>query len=195
MIFGTFIPQGWKMELAGIADPQAKWAKAVEIAVLAEELGYDSLWVYDHFHNVPVPAHETMFECWTTMAALAEATSKIRLGQLVTCALYRNPGYLAKVSACVDVISGGRVDVGLGAGTALRRLGHGRALASGDDLEEVGIDPGFNREPAFAENLDQRGVAHRGLAGRRGVCRSRPRQDATERAVGVRGARAAARRA
>ena len=55
MIFGTFIPQGWKMELAGIADPQDKWAKAVEIAVLAEELGYDSIWVYDHFHNVPGP--------------------------------------------------------------------------------------------------------------------------------------------
>ena len=55
MIFGTFVPQGWKMELAGIADPQDKWAKAVEVAVLADELGYDSLWVYDHFHNVPVP--------------------------------------------------------------------------------------------------------------------------------------------
>jgi alkanesulfonate monooxygenase SsuD/methylene tetrahydromethanopterin reductase-like flavin-dependent oxidoreductase (luciferase family) len=50
------------------------------------------------------------------MAALAEATTKIRLGQLVTCSLYRNPGYLAKVSTCVDVISGGRVDVGIGAG-------------------------------------------------------------------------------
>jgi alkanesulfonate monooxygenase SsuD/methylene tetrahydromethanopterin reductase-like flavin-dependent oxidoreductase (luciferase family) len=50
------------------------------------------------------------------MAALAEATSRIRLGQLVTCALYRNPAYLAKITSCVDVISGGRVDVGLGAG-------------------------------------------------------------------------------
>jgi alkanesulfonate monooxygenase SsuD/methylene tetrahydromethanopterin reductase-like flavin-dependent oxidoreductase (luciferase family) len=50
------------------------------------------------------------------MAALAEATTKIRLGQLVTCSLYRNPAYLAKVSSCVDVISGGRVDVGIGAG-------------------------------------------------------------------------------
>ena len=57
VIFGAFVPQGWKMELASIEDPQAKWAKAVEVAVLAEELGYDSVWVYDHFHNVPEPAH------------------------------------------------------------------------------------------------------------------------------------------
>ena len=51
--FGVFIPQGWKMELSSIPDPAAKWAKAVEIAQLAEDLGYDSLWVYDHVHNVP----------------------------------------------------------------------------------------------------------------------------------------------
>ena len=55
LTFGVFVPQGWKMELASIEDPQAKWAKAVEIAQLAEELGFDSLWVYDHFHNVPRP--------------------------------------------------------------------------------------------------------------------------------------------
>jgi alkanesulfonate monooxygenase SsuD/methylene tetrahydromethanopterin reductase-like flavin-dependent oxidoreductase (luciferase family) len=48
--FGVFIPQGWKMELASIDGAEAKWAKAVEIAELAESLGYDSLWVYDHFH-------------------------------------------------------------------------------------------------------------------------------------------------
>ena len=116
MIFGTFIPQGWKMELVGITDPQDKWAKAVEIAVLAEELGYDSVWVYDHFHNVPVPAHETMFECWTTLAAISQCTSRVRLGQMVGCALYRNPGLLAKVTSNIDVMSGGRLDWGIGAG-------------------------------------------------------------------------------
>jgi F420-dependent oxidoreductase-like protein len=114
--FGTFIPQGWKMELASIADPQDKWAKAVEIAVLAEELGYDSLWVYDHFHNVPVPAHEAMFECWTTIAAISQRTSRIRLGQMVGCNGYRNPGLLAKITSTIDVISGGRLDWGIGAG-------------------------------------------------------------------------------
>jgi F420-dependent oxidoreductase-like protein len=116
MIFGTFVPQGWKMELAGIVDPQDKWAKAVEVAVLADELGYDSVWVYDHFHNVPVPAHETMFECWTTLAAISQRTTRVRLGQMVGCALYRNPGLLAKITSNIDVMSGGRLDWGIGAG-------------------------------------------------------------------------------
>ncbi len=84
--------------------------------MLAEELGYDSLWVYDHFHNVPVPAHETMFECWTTLAAISQRTSRIRLGQMVGCAPYRNPGLLAKITSNIDVISGGRLDWGIGAG-------------------------------------------------------------------------------
>jgi F420-dependent oxidoreductase-like protein len=114
--FGAFIPQGWKMELAGISGAEAKWEKAVETAVLAEELGYDSAWVYDHFHNVPVPAHEAVFECWTVMAAISQRTSRIRLGQMVGCAPYRNPGLLAKVTSTVDIISGGRLDWGIGAG-------------------------------------------------------------------------------
>ncbi len=76
MIFGTFVPQGWKMELVSIPDPQDKWAKTIEVAQLADRLGYDSIWVYDHYHNVPVPAHETMFECWTTLAALSIVTSE-----------------------------------------------------------------------------------------------------------------------
>jgi F420-dependent oxidoreductase-like protein len=114
--FGAFIPQGWKMELSGIAGAEAKWAKAVEIAVLAEDLGYDSVWVYDHFHNVPRPAHEAVFECWTTMAAISQRTSRVRLGQMVGCAPYRNPALLAKVTSTIDVISGGRLDWGIGAG-------------------------------------------------------------------------------
>jgi F420-dependent oxidoreductase-like protein len=116
MIFGTFVPQGWKMELASIADPEEKWAVTVEVAELADELGYESIWVYDHFHNVPVPAHETMFECWTTLAALSQRTSRVRLGQMVSCALYRNPGMIAKITSNIDVISGGRLDWGIGAG-------------------------------------------------------------------------------
>ncbi len=116
LTFGVFIPQGWKMELVSIEDPQAKWAKAVEVAVLAEEAGLDSLWVYDHFHNVPVPAHETMFEAWTTLAAISQRTSRIMLGQMVGCAPYRNPGLLAKITSNIDVMSGGRLIWGVGAG-------------------------------------------------------------------------------
>jgi len=116
LTFGVFVPQGWKMELSTIPDPVDKWQKAVEVAELAEELGYDSLWVYDHFHNVPVPAHETMFECWTTLAAISQRTSRIKLGQMVGCAPYRNPGLLAKITSNIDVMSGGRLIWGVGAG-------------------------------------------------------------------------------
>ena len=116
MHFGVFVPQGWKMELASIDGGAAKWAKTVEIATLAEQLGFDSIWVYDHFHNVPRPAHEAVFECWTTVAALSQMTSTIRLGQMVGCASYRNPALLAKITSTVDVISGGRLDWGIGAG-------------------------------------------------------------------------------
>lgn len=116
LTFGVFVPQGWKMELASIEDPQAKWAKAVEVAKLAEDLGLDSLWVYDHFHNVPRPAHETMFECWTTVAAISQVTSRIKLGQMVGCAPYRTPSLLAKITSNIDVISGGRLIWGIGAG-------------------------------------------------------------------------------
>jgi F420-dependent oxidoreductase-like protein len=116
MHFGVFVPQGWKMELASIDGGQAKWAKAVEIATHAERLGYDSVWVYDHVHNVPSPAHEAVFECWTTVAAISQLTSTVRLGQMVGCASYRNPALLAKITSTIDVISGGRLDWGIGAG-------------------------------------------------------------------------------
>ncbi len=74
--FGVFMPQGWKMELAGIEGAAAKWQTAVDIAVRAEELGFDSLWVYDHFHNVPRAANEAVFE-------FPEA--KVRIGMLREC--------------------------------------------------------------------------------------------------------------
>lgn len=115
-LFGVFIPQGWKMELASIEGARNKWKTAVDIAVLAEELGYDSIWVYDHFHNVPRPSQEAVFECWTTIAAMSQRTTRIRLGQMVGCNSYRNPGVLAKITSTVDVISDGRLDWGIGAG-------------------------------------------------------------------------------
>jgi len=114
--FGTFAPQGWRLELPRQHGAARQWATLRSAAKRLEGLGYDSLWLYDHFHTTPRPEIAPTFECWTTMAALAEATSKVRLGQLVTCSAYRNPSHLAKISACVDVISGGRIDVGIGAG-------------------------------------------------------------------------------
>ena len=114
--FGTFAPQGWRLELRHVQGAAEQWATLRRVAVQLERIGFDSLWLYDHFHTTPRPELQPTFECWTTMAALAEITARVRLGQLVTCAQYRNPAYLAKIASCVDVISGGRVDVGLGAG-------------------------------------------------------------------------------
>src|SRR5690606_35439989 len=70
----------------------------------------------DHFHTVPEPTTDATHEAWSLMAAFAASTSRVRLGQMCTCMAYRNPAYLAKVAATVDVISGGRVEMGIGAG-------------------------------------------------------------------------------
>lgn len=113
--FGAFVPQGWKLEFAGWGAAEA-WARAREVALAAETAGYDHLWVYDHLETVPQRRPEPMFEAWTMMAALAELTRRPRLGQLVTCAGYRNPALLAKQAATVDVMSGGRLIFGIGAG-------------------------------------------------------------------------------
>jgi F420-dependent oxidoreductase-like protein len=113
--WGAFAPQGWKLEYTGWAAPDA-WARTVEVSQLAEQLGYDHLWVYDHVETVPRREPTHMFEAFTMLAALSQRTEKIRLGQMVTCASYRNAGLLAKEAATIDVMSAGRLILGLGAG-------------------------------------------------------------------------------
>ena len=116
MRFGLFIPQGWRMDLVGI-DPAEQWATMNGLAQRADAGdAFESIWVYDHFHTVPEPTEDATHEAWTLMAAFAATTSRVRLGQMCTCMAYRNPAYLAKVAATVDVISGGRVEMGIGAG-------------------------------------------------------------------------------
>jgi alkanesulfonate monooxygenase SsuD/methylene tetrahydromethanopterin reductase-like flavin-dependent oxidoreductase (luciferase family) len=112
---GVYIPQGWKLEYTGWTGPDA-WARSVELAELAESVGYDHLWVYDHVETVPRRQATHVFEAFTMLAALSQRTSRIRLGQLVTCASYRNAGLLAKEAACIDVFSEGRLILGVGAG-------------------------------------------------------------------------------
>jgi len=115
MRFGTFIPQGWRLDLVGI-DPADQWDRMDDLAQRADAGPWESLWVYDHFHTVPVATGEATHEAWTLMAAFAASTSRIRLGQMCTSMGYRNPAYLAKVAATVDLISGGRVEMGIGGG-------------------------------------------------------------------------------
>jgi F420-dependent oxidoreductase-like protein len=114
--FGALLPQGWRLELSHIDDPIEQYELMTRVGLEAEASGYDSIWLFDHFHTVPTPKIETTFECWTAMAGLARDTSTIKLGQLVTCAPYRQPSLLAKMASCVDVMSHGRLILGLGAG-------------------------------------------------------------------------------
>jgi len=115
MRVGVFIPQGWRLDLIGIP-PEEQWMTMHDVAVAAEVAGFESAWVYDHFHTTPIATAEPTHEAWTLMGALAVSTSRIRLGQMCTCNAYRPPSYLAKVAATVDVISGGRLEMGIGAG-------------------------------------------------------------------------------
>jgi alkanesulfonate monooxygenase SsuD/methylene tetrahydromethanopterin reductase-like flavin-dependent oxidoreductase (luciferase family) len=108
--FGLILPQGWRGDLR-----DRDFETVVGVARRAEELGFDSVWLYDHLQT-PDGDPEPVLECWTALAALARETSRVRLGQIVTCALYRNPGLLAQMASTVDAASGGRVFLGIGAG-------------------------------------------------------------------------------
>ena len=103
------------MELAKVPR-EDHWATMSGVAEDLEVLGFESGWVFDHFHTIPVPSQEVTYEAWALMAALAVATKKLRLGQMCTCNGYRHPSYLAKAAASIDVISGGRLEMGIGGG-------------------------------------------------------------------------------
>src|SRR5712675_289180 len=116
MDFGIVVPQGWRMDLVGITDPVEAYETMTRVAQEAEALGYDSIWLFDHFHTIPRPSQEVTFEAWTSTAALARDTKRLRIGQMVTCNGYRNPALLAKMASTVDVLSHGRLNFGIGAG-------------------------------------------------------------------------------
>lgn len=104
------------MDLVDIADPVEQYAAMTRVAQAADEGGFDSIWVYDHFHTVPQTTLETTFECWTITATLARDTRRVKIGQMVGCNGYRNPALYAKIASTVDVASNGRLLAGIGAG-------------------------------------------------------------------------------
>jgi alkanesulfonate monooxygenase SsuD/methylene tetrahydromethanopterin reductase-like flavin-dependent oxidoreductase (luciferase family) len=115
MRFGIFVPQGWRHDLVGV-DAKDQWPTMKALAQRADAGPWESIWVFDHFHTVPAPTEEATHEAWTLMSALGAVTERVRLGQMCTCMSYRNPVYLAKVAATCDHVSGGRIEMGIGAG-------------------------------------------------------------------------------
>lgn len=113
---GAMIPQGWLMDLPANLEPAHQWRQMVRVARTLEAAGFDSGWLYDHFHTFPKPVGSPVFECWTATVGLLSQTVSLRIGQLVTCSSYRNPALLAKMAATADVLSGGRLEFGIGAG-------------------------------------------------------------------------------
>lgn len=115
--------------------PTLGFPKSYERWKLFEDLGFDSVWAVDHFTNPIQPDVTPWLECWTILAALAARTKKIRIGTMVTNIIYRNPAIIAKQALSVDHISGGRLTVGIGAGSP-KDVSH----------RMTGVKPWSNRE-------------------------------------------------
>jgi alkanesulfonate monooxygenase SsuD/methylene tetrahydromethanopterin reductase-like flavin-dependent oxidoreductase (luciferase family) len=114
--FGLYLPQ-----------LRMPWERIVERTLAAEELGFDSLWLMDHF-VAPVAPEVDTYEGWTVASALAAQTTTIRIGHLVLCDPFRHPVLLAKMAATFDVVSNGRLELGIGWGSVadeLRTFGFG----------------------------------------------------------------------
>ncbi len=114
MKIGLSLPQGCDREYLGM-DAATAWARTVEAARWAEDVGFESLWINDHMQVDPPPEEAPIFEPFVEIAALAVETRRARLGHLVLAAAYRNAGLTAKAISTVDVISGGRAILGIGA--------------------------------------------------------------------------------
>jgi F420-dependent oxidoreductase-like protein len=168
MKIGVIVPQGWQGEYDGW-EPAKAWARTHEVASQAERLGFESIWLFDHFTTDPEPTDEITFESFTALSALAAVTERVRLGQIVICNGFRNPALTAKMAGTLDVVSGGRFDLGIGAGwkeDEWLAYGYGfpplreRLAMLGDALEVITrmIDPEGGRATYRGEHASVEGA-------------------------------------
>jgi F420-dependent oxidoreductase-like protein len=99
------------------APQNTTWAEMLAVWQEADDIElFESGWLFDHFYPIAGDPEGPCLEGWTALAALAQATTRLRLGTLVTGIHYRHPAVLANMAAAIDVISGGRLELGIGAG-------------------------------------------------------------------------------
>jgi F420-dependent oxidoreductase-like protein len=133
MRFSLFLPQGPMNELAGLKDPVEAYEAMTRVAQTAEEVGFDAIWLAD---VLSAEREGFLFECWTTIAAVARDTRRIRIGQMVTSNVFRNPALLAKMASTVDVLSHGRLTLGIGSGSPFLA---DQAHAYGYDYPDISV--------------------------------------------------------
>lgn len=115
MRVGAIIPQGWLGEFNGLTADDA-WQSMSRIATQADSLGFESIWLFDHPQAHADSPNAFTFEAFASLSALAAMTTNVRLGHLVLSAGFRSPALTAKAISTMDVISRGRIDLGIGAG-------------------------------------------------------------------------------
>lgn len=133
-------------------EPQQMGPLVSRLARHADDAGFDSLWTMDHFFQIPItgqPPEAPLLEAYAVLAFLAAETKRIRLGTMVTSVAYRHPGALIKAVTSIDVLSGGRVIFGVGAGAPFNDLPPGR---SPRDFEAAGLGLPF---PPLAERFER----------------------------------------
>lgn len=135
---GCFVPQGWRDEFPESLSAAERWQAAVDVALRAEHSGYGAAWVYDHLQSQEENAPGPVFDPLLMLATVAWATTRIRIGTMCLALPLHHPARLAQQLACLDVVSGGRLEVGLGAGSDL------------DEARAFGIPVPSLRERIFA---------------------------------------------
>lgn len=177
MRFGLAMPH-YDTSFAG---ERVSWGSVRRVAETAERAGFDSVWVSDHFFldwgkYGGAEDVQGALECWTTLTAVAAATTRVRIGSLTMCNDFRNPALVAKMAATLDLLSGGRLDIGLGAGWYEREY-----QAAGIPFDRPGIRLERLRESAevIARMLEGEVVTFEGkhVTTTGAICRPRPMQE------------------